>query len=458
MRILSLDYEPLFGDEYDTASTFESDISVFDYDIVIWDPEASIQGYSYYDHYQGLPSLTDQESARLKADVDRRRAEFREYVESGRTLIVVARPPQTRFVATGEVRTSGTGRNATRVRVVAQLDIMSAIPAPGISFTRASGDRISVVGRGPLQDHLRVNAKHLRYAATMASAPGSTIATVTGMDRIVASVLRTKAGGTLAMMPPTSFKGEWDEDGENQDWPDEAPAFQVSLIDALIALDGLGEVERPVWADRFTTQNQVGIRAAVVKQEAAIERARKKLSALQAERDAADLRDQLYLGSGRVLELQVKDVLQLLGGEVSEPEPNRDDWRVDFDGTPAVVEIKGVTKSAAEKHAAQLEKWVAGALADTETAHKGILIVNTWRDLPLDERTDEDFPAQMIPYSTGRKHALITGLELFVIAADIEADPKKAKYWRDKALSTSGRLTDVPDWRGFIQEITTGNS
>ena len=41
-----------------------------------------------------------------------------------------------------------------------------------------------------------------------------------------------------------------------------------------------------------------------------------------------------------------------------------------------VAEIKGVTKSAAEKHAAQLEKWVAQYIEENEVSPKGMLIVN----------------------------------------------------------------------------------
>lgn len=456
MRVLSLDFTPLFGnDDDDVASTFGSDTSVFDFDVVIWDPEASVAGYSYLGHYQGLPSLTETDSARLKADVERRHAEFAEFVKSGRALIVIARPPQPRYVATGEVQTSGTGRNAARTRMVTKLDILSAIPAAGIVFTRASGDRIQFVGNGPVQDHLRANAKHLKYTATMTSAPGTVIATVARTERVVASISRTEAGGTLALLPSTTFEGEWDEDGEHKTWADEAPAYQESLFDALIALDGASEVQRPEWAEHFATQKQIAMKDALKKQEAAVEKARKKLAGLQAESAATDMHDQLYLGTGRTLELQAKIVLELLGGDVSEPESNRDDWRVDFDGRPAVVEIKGVTKSAAEKHAAQLEKWVAGSFADTGTAHKGILVVNTWRETPLDKRTEEDFPAQMIPYSVGREHVLLTGLDLFVIAAEIYTDPAKADYWRGKILSTSGRLDGVPDWREYIQETKT---
>ena len=455
VRVLFLDYDPLFGETDDTRDSFGSDISVFDYDVVIWDPAASIRTYHYYESYQGLPSLSDSESARLKADVQRRHAEFADFVKSGRTLIVIVSPPQTVYAATGEVQTSGTGRNASRTRIVARLDITSAIPVKDTTFVRASGDRIEVVGDGPIQSHLRANAKSLRYAATLEGAPGTVVAKVAGTDRAVASVVRPESGGLLALLPATTFEGEWDEDGGERSWPEEAPAFQESLLEALAKLDGNAEIDRPSWAERYATQKQIEVRAEVAKQETAIEKARSKLSKLQVQSDTVDLLDQLYLGTGRTLELRVADILSALGGEVTEPEPNRDDWRVDFNGTPAVVEIKGVTKSAAEKHAAQLEKWVAGAYADTGVTHKGIRVVNTWRDTPLGERTDVDFPSQMIPYSTGREHVLITGLELFIIAAEIDADSAKAEEWRERILNTSGRLSRVPDWRDYIQQIKT---
>lgn len=458
MRILALDFEPLFGDGDDTASHFDSDVSAFDYDVVIWDPADSLKNYHQYDTFRGAPALSDNESARFKADVKRRKAEFADYVNSGRHLIVIARPSQVFYVATGEVRTSGTGRNAARTRMLDSLDITSAIPHSDAGFTRASGNRITTFGSGPVQDHIKRFTKQLRYSTTISSPPGDALATVTGTDKVVAASLRTESGGSLTLLPPTVFEGTWDDDGESREWPDDAVSYQESLLLAVTSANEAGEIERPAWAERYATQKQQDASVSIAKQEQLIERARKKLSTLHLTKNKLDMRDQLYLGTGRVLELQVKEVLEMLGGAVSEPEANRDDWRVDFDGTLAAVEIKGVSKSAAEKHAAQLEKWVAGAFADTEVQHKGILIVNAWREMPLDARTEDSFPAQMIPYSTSRNHVLITGLELFIIAAEIEADPERAGFWRKAILETNGRLEEVPDWRGFIQETVTASS
>lgn len=115
--------------------------------------------------------------------------------------------------------------------------------------------------------------------------------------------------------------------------------------------------------------------------------------------------------------------------------------------------MKGLGKSAAEKHAAQLEKWVASIMEDGEQV-KGILVANTWRDVPLAERTAESFPSQMLPYAKSRGHCLITGLQLFVILDEVEKDPSRASYWRQKILGTAGVLGGCDDRRAAITEET----
>ncbi|PWC05127.1 hypothetical protein [Agromyces badenianii] len=453
-RLLSLDYEPLFGDGDDLASTFDSDTSCFDFDVVLWDPARSFESYAEYSAtYHGLPSLSDTQSARIMADVIRRRAEFQEFLSSGRTLIVVSRPPQSCYVATGEVRTSGTGRNASKTRIVDRFDIHAALPITDPKFVRAAGNRIEPVGDGVIQRVFRAHAKHLTYAATMTEPRGTVLARVRGTTQAVSTVVRTTGGGLFLLVPDTTFKANIDEDGEEA-WPEEASKFQADLIDALGAISGTADVIRPSWSERFATQQVLELRAEVAKRHAAVDRARGRLAKAKESTDRAEALDQLYLGTGRQLELRVADVMRLLGAVVSEQEPGRADLHVEFDGRPAVLEVKGRTGSAAEKDAAQLEKWVAAALETSGTAPKGILVVNAWRELPLDERTQTDFPAQMIPYSTAREHALVTGLELFCIAQEVLTDPSKRDFWRGKLTATIGRITEVPDWRGILHETS----
>lgn len=469
MRLLSLDYDPVYGNDT-TRSHFGSDRSVFDYDIVIWDPAQSLRNYTVYaDSYRGLPSLSDGTSVTLNADIARRKTEFKEFVETGRILIAVVRPPQMCWVDSGKSEFSGTGRNQKRTRLLDQVDIWSAMPLQNLSMTLARGNRVNVEGDSPLAAFLRKHKSIAGYDAILSWAGGTPFASVAGTARIVGSYVKSQAGGLLVLMPALSLiRPQGDDDADNLDdesdsdgegdhedederkWIGGAYEVQCDLLDAVSAMTAGAAKSRPAWSLKYETADQSKLRQDISKQEARVEAARTKLAKMIERRDKVEAKNQLYLGTGDALAWEVKATLELLGGDVTQPAAGRDDWKVKFPEGNAVVEVKGVSKSAAERHAAQLEKWVAGEFEDTGVVPKGILVINTWRELDLNERVETDFPEQMIPYCEGRGHCLITGLQIFSVRMDIEADPERAAAWRSKILNTSGVLDGVPDWRSFL--------
>lgn len=463
-RLLSLDYDPVYGDDA-TRSSFSGDLSAFDFDVVIWDPLESFRSYHWTTRFQGLPCLSAHESVRFKADVARRREEFVDLVNSGRVLIVIGRPPQECYATTGEVTYSGTGRNRRGTDMVAKADLLAALPMKSeTKFKKARGDRIEVLGDGPISALLRRYRKNLTYNAFVAGPPGVVIGQVhAAANRPVAFRQVSQGGGLFAVIPAPAFLDEYvPEDGEepyDEDADEYSPydnevaaAFQEELLEAVTKLAGVRDDDRPEWAQTYVTQQQRDAQARVLTQQQAVETARAELS--KAESDVAELmaHDQLYLGSGRALELEVRALLVLLGGTVTEPEAGRDDWRVSFPEGDAVVEVKGVGKSAAEKHAAQLEKWVASAITEDGKDPKGILVVNTWRATPLSQRTQPDFPDQMLPYCKARGHCLVTGLQLFIIRCEVAADPGTAKKWREKLLNTKGKISGVKRWTSVLEQ------
>ena len=256
------------------------------------------------------------------------------------------------------------------------------------------------------------------------------------------------------MLPvPKLEEEDWDEDEdefEDGRWVEDAPKFQNELLAALESAGGTGSMSRPDWISNYETDEQQKIKSAVLSQQSRVENARAKLASLQHKRDEIDAADQLFLGTGRALEIEVKRVFELMNAEVFEPQTGREDWRLHFDEGDAVVEVKGLSKSAAESHAAQLEKWVSTVFEETGKVPKGILIVNTWREVPLADRNKADFPEQMLPYCIDRKHCLVTGIEMFLIRRDIEINPLRASYWREKMLNTSGRIDGCGDWQSVI--------
>lgn len=126
MKLLLLDYE--HGYEPADLATFSSDRSCFDYDVIIWDPGNAVRGYNTGcpSQYRGLPSLDEASSVRSISDIARRRSEFREFVNSGRVLFVIVRPPQ-RFVY-------DTGRRTYLIRA---RDVTRRLPS--ISMKTISG-------------------------------------------------------------------------------------------------------------------------------------------------------------------------------------------------------------------------------------------------------------------------------------------------------------------------------
>jgi hypothetical protein len=484
VRLLSLDYDPIYDPDA-TRACFAGDLSVFDYDVAIWDPAASLQFYvehrsrslveSYNRHYRSLPRLSEYASVLIQSDAARRKEEFDEFLAMGRTLVVIARPPQRCYVDTGKREFSGTGRNQKTTTILDGFDLLSVLPGDKVEFVKSGGQGIIVQGDGPLPRLLNTYKDFIRYTAVISKPAGSIIARVAGANRAVSSIQQVASAGYLVLLPTLDFAAwsgvqETDEvadededyepkqDGdqveeveEEEDWLPQARSFQYDLVAAIRQFTGIDGGSWPSWADLYLSPAQRGLRSDVVKQQKRIEAARTRLAKLQSQAEELEARNQLFLGTGRVLELEVKKVLELLGGVVTEPEPGKDDWRVSFPEGEAVVEVKGVTKSAAEKQAAQLAKWVAAGLEETGKEPKGLLVVNTYREIPLENRTGTDFPGQMLPYCKRNEHCLITGLQLLVICHDVERCPDRAEFWRKAIFRASGPIADVPDWRSAIE-------
>jgi hypothetical protein len=193
LRLLSLDFDPVYNPA--AREMFAGDRSVFDFDVVVWDPAQTLRTYLtpvYHSQYRGLPSFDEARSIRIQADIRRRHKEFVDFINTGRTLVVIVRSPQQAYIDSGKREYSGTGRNRAATRLLDKLDLLNALPLEKTSFVKAAGDRIELVGSGPLVSLLKKYSKYLKYEAVMTEAPGALLARVTGTDRILGSAFRSK--------------------------------------------------------------------------------------------------------------------------------------------------------------------------------------------------------------------------------------------------------------------------
>lgn len=142
------------------------------------------------------------------------------------------------------------------------------------------------------------------------------------------------------------------------------------------------------------------------------------------------------------------------GFEILDTQKGRDDLILRYNNEIAVVEIKGVTGSAAEKHAAQLEKWVSTFYEENEIKPKGILVVNTYRDQPLINRPEVSFPHQMLKFCTQREHCLLTSTQLLSLYLDVKNDPLRKDELIQQLFNTVGILEG---YSNPLNYVTTKN-
>lgn len=160
---------------------------------------------------------------------------------------------------------------------------------------------------------------------------------------------------------------------------------------------------------------------------------------------------QLWSGSGTTLENAARKVFEELGFTFLPSEANRDDIIMQLGKQIVIVEVKGLNKSAAEKNAAQLEKWVSTFIAEKGATPKGILLVNTFKEIPISNRTQPSFPNQMLSYATNRNHCLLTTVQLCSLLLYCRENPNHKNQEIKKLLNTSGVYTSFDKWDDFIE-------
>ena len=424
---------------------FASATSFLDYDLVICNLSNALGHYRMQwgsETYMGYPCLDDDSSVKLRQDVSRRKAEMVELLKLGRMLVIFTPAPILCYVATGQKQTSGTGRNARVTRMVDQFDVLSCLPIK-ILTTEASGESVEFRGNQLFKSFWEANSNNLAYDAYFSKPIGNSMFYIANTDRAIGSY-QVVDNGHLFFIPTLTATSE--------------SAYKTAankLIESIIALykelkKQAGDYELPVWTSEYVLPREKDEREKLRLLENDLSQILATITK-QKENIAKIEQDKIALcGSGKALEVTIKRILETIGFEVHESAPNRDDLILIYKNRVAVAEIKGVGKSSAESHAAQLEKWVSEYYSMHEVQPKGILIVNAFKDLPLSKRTEAPFPDQMLGYSQRREHCLITTLQLLGMYFDVLQDPTKKDGVIVTLFETRGVYTDYQDWNSYI--------
>ncbi|MFD7897412.1 hypothetical protein [Streptomyces sp. NPDC059743] len=466
MRTLTLDlWLDAPGVDY---SDFGSMDSIFEYDIVFWDPANTLETYNFEPgktHYKGAPRLDSHDSVRILKDIQRRRKEFSEFLAMGRTLVIFGAPPQEFYYDTGKREKSGTGRNQQVTVLLDSSSLLEALPVE-IEMSAARGQGISPKHSG-FRSIWRAHKDRWRYRVVFDKYAGDSIAVVEGTNKCIASILRYDAGGILLFLPdleeldsPEVVDGDVKVDPASETSESQSTSAAevieelidpaaVDLISWVKSLGVLHGQSIPPWLERCEFPEDVENAEHVKRIKEDILALKQRLEELEVESDNSRQWKQLIYAQGVPLERQAMQAFEAIGFESQQGPEGRADILLRKNGVRAVVEVKGVSKSAAEKNAAQLEKWVSEEIVDGESKVKGILLVNAWREIAPDVRSEPAFPSQMVDFSVRREHCLMTGGQLLAMVRACMANPSRADSIASEILQTVGVLEGWDD-PGFL--------
>ncbi len=415
--------------------------------------------YSMHDLYMGRVSLTESSSVSITEDVIRRRAELKTHLESGGTLVLFLPPPDSWYVDTGQRTYSGTGKNRQATRIVSESQLLSVLPL-SIKTKAAETRDLELRAGDPFASFWQAHAHRFQAAAVLEEPFGETTLVIQGTE-IIAGTIAKVAKGLVILLPQDLLSYAVDEDEEDENEGDQEPdPDDVELLDSLFDLirqlrATSGDYEQPEWSRQYRLPNEDVVAKGVKVASERVSRAQKQLSTAERNLALLEQRKTLFTGSGPALESLVHEALRAIGFDVEEGRPGRTDRIARYKKDVLVLEIKGLKKSAGEKDAAQLEKWVSEYQLDHGVTPKGVLVANAWRETPLADRTKAAFPSQMLPYSEARKHCLITGLQLLGAWLVVEEDPSQASSIARSIIECSGRYLDFGDWHKLLVQERT---
>lgn len=466
MRLGSIGYR-LPGVE---TISYRSASTLLEYDVVLLELDGIPPLYYSNDAFEGERLISDSASPTMLADMDRGREELSALLDLGRTLVVFVPGDLKWYVATGRTRNDGTPGRPRIVKIVDGRSASDLLPFV-LRTVKAAGTQLDLRAGEPFATFWRRTSSFFAYSGYIVE-PKLNAVVIRGTNFPVAGIV-TSGTGRVILLPDLgeAFWGlldhEEEEDEEDpgakeQDGTDQSePLGQNSqvFVDALVelvrSLAG-GETVLPQWTERFRVEGEAKLLGSLIDRQAAVAEAQKDLDRATKELALLQQDKLLFAGTGEPLRRRVARVFEALGADVDDADEGRADLKIRWRDQVAFVKVKGVSGSAGERDAAQLEKWAAEELEESGQVPKPILVINAFRDREdLNDRIKEAFPKQMRPYAEARGQCLVTSLQLLLMESEARDDASRREGALDALFSNVGVFADFSDPQAHIQEVTS---
>lgn len=445
MKFGLLGYYPEYEHKDMETIVFSSDKTILEYDVLLVDLKNIFSEYEAYSEYNGLPRITDHDSMRLKKDLDRRKNELKEFLESGKSVIVLDGNDDCVYCYSGNKTTSGTGKNTRVTYLVEDVHSMSLLPIK-ISSINLTGKSIDFKNK-KICESLKKYIDYFEYRTIYENINKENILMTIKDTKKVVSYYEKIGNGLLIFLPDLCFN--------RVDYKKES-SLEKKYYNDLTKLNDIfleNKFDLPLYSKKYMLPNEEiminDIEKNKIKLNKLIEEIENKenvLLELQKEKV-------LFTGSGTSLEKNSVKQFKEIGFSIEKYNPDSvdEDIVIKYKEKIAVVEVKGVSGSATEKHTSQIVKWKSEYHIENDILPKGILLVNAFNERILEER-QEYFPTQMLKYATHQEICLLTTIQLYNIKEYIKNNPNEKERIINEIFATSGLYKGFEDWKLNIKK------
>lgn len=438
MEIAIMGYYPNFNHNNLTSLNFGESRSILEYDMLIVDFSNLFDEYQFFGQYNGIDRLTQSDSQKIKKDIERRKIEFKEFLNSGRNILVISPYREVRIRYTGEHSTSGTGRNARTTNYIEEVALTDSLP---IKF-----NTIQCTGKTIENCDSRTNEifkkykENLEYNSYLNSEDCSNpLMKISRTSKVVANY--EKYGKGVILFFPNHIFNESKKERE----------FLKDMFSLMNDLNSNKINELPAWIDCYNTEDEKKVKKELKNSEDKIKKLNNKIEKINKEITYMNEEKRIFIESGEKLENIVKDIFKKIGYKIIKFGGNEEDLVISDDTNTFVFEIKGLDGSAAEKNSAQAVKWTTNYFINTGIKAKSVLVVNAYKNMELKERK-ETFPNQMLKYSEYQQICLMDSVQLYNIYNKFLNKEISKEDISKKILSTNGIMNGFKDWKMFLEK------
>lgn len=428
--------------------------NVNEFNLIVWSMASFIQeamGLGANLSTQIHKSVSDNLISRYLSAMDR----LLLWVADGNILCIHPHEISWQFLEPNQVRAQG---------------LMALRPFDGLTFVESHGRLVTPSSYPTL---LEPFADHFEYQYTLKGNDVVPLLHTAPSQRqrseIVAGVVRREKGIVVFAPPLPRARGYLE--------------FLESL-NALPALLAHAPQDPPPWTSLFQSERERSALNAAADLEAEISKLRSTADEHLCAADKERKLKLLYSGSDYHLVEKVAEALAEFGLKVVEGPHPRADLLI-YDGTRlAAAEVKGLSGPARETNVRQVQRWAADVNATlTKTTNerdndidllryaeklaqlgldldtpimdlecRGLMVVGTYKDTPLDKRTSESFPDPVQRIIARSDISALTGLVFYCWVQEVRQDPKRKRVIVDQLLSTNGVLP-VREWGRWIRGV-----